>query len=103
MFSSISLTTIRLNKLELLLIILIPIVIWIASIYMLAGWEKFNKFFIINGILIIAYVGFLIYGKSILGHDEYGLGLLNRLSICLLIHVLIVFVFAVVKNRQLKK
>ncbi|WP_299212656.1 hypothetical protein [uncultured Aquimarina sp.] len=88
---------------ELLLIILVPIVIWIASIYMLSGWEKFNKFFIINGILIIAYVGFLIYGKSIWEHDEYGLGFLFRLAICLLTHVLIVFVFAVVKNRQLKK
>lgn len=87
---------------ELLLIILIPIVLWIASIYMLSGWEKFNTFFIANGILIIAYVGFLIYGKSIWGHDEYGLGFLSRLAICLLTHVLIVFIFAVVKNRQLK-
>jgi hypothetical protein len=88
---------------EILLIILVPIIIWIASIYMLSGWEKFNKFFIANGILIIVYVGFLIYGKSIWGHDEYGLGFLFRLAFCLLTHVLIVFVFAVVKNRQLKK
>ncbi len=87
----------------ILLIILIPIAIWIASIYMLSGWEKFNKFFITNGILIIAYVGFLNYGKSIWGHDEYGLGFLVRLAICLLTHVLIVFAFAVIKNRQLKK
>ena len=88
---------------EILLIILVPIIIWIASMNMLSGWEKFNKFFIANGILIIAYVGFLIYGKSIWGHDEYGLGFLFRLAICLLTHVLIVFVFAIVKNRQLKK
>ncbi|WP_299137097.1 hypothetical protein [uncultured Tenacibaculum sp.] len=88
---------------EILLIILVPIIIWIISIYMLSGWERLNKFFIANGILIIAYVGFLIYGNSIGGHDEYGLGLLFRLAICLLTHVLIVFVFAVVKNRQLKK
>ena len=88
---------------EILLIILVPIIIWIASIYMLLGWGKFDKFFIANGILIIAYVGFLIYGKSIWGHDEYGLGFLFRLAICLLTHVLIIFVFAVVKNRQLKK
>jgi len=86
-----------------ILIILVPISIWIVSIYMLSGWEKFNTFFIVNAILIIAYTGFLIYGKSIWGHDEYGLGFLARLAICLLTHVLIVFVFAVVKNRQLKK
>jgi len=88
---------------EILLIILVPIIIWISSIYMLLGWEKFNKFFIANAILIIAYVGFLIYEKSIWGHDEYGLGFLFRLAICLLTHVLIVFVFAIFKSRQLKK
>ena len=88
---------------KIILIILVPIIIWIASIYMLSGWEKFNKFFIVNGILIIAYVGFLIYGKSFWGHDEYGLGFLFRLGLCLLTHVLIVFVFAIIKSRQLKK
>ncbi|SHJ45480.1 hypothetical protein [Pseudozobellia thermophila] len=88
---------------ELLLIILIPIIIWIASIYMLTGWDKFNVFFIANGILISVYVCALIFGKSIWPHDEYGLGFLYRLAICLLSHVLIVFVFAIIKNRQLKK
>ena len=88
---------------EILLIILIPIIIWIASIYMLSDWDKLNRFFIANGILIVAYIGILIYGKSIWPHDEYGLGFLYRLAICLLSHVLIVFVFAIIKNRQLKK
>ena len=88
---------------EILLIILIPVIIWITSIYMLSNWNKFNNFFIANGILIVAYVGILIYRKSIWGHDEYGLGFLYRLAICLLSHVLLVFVFAIIKNRQLKK
>ncbi|RZS91999.1 hypothetical protein EV197_3107 [Aquimarina brevivitae] len=88
---------------EILIIIFIPIIIWIVSIYLLLGWDKFNNFFIINGILVIAYVGLLVCGKSIWDHDEYGLGFLFRLAICLLTHVLIVFVFAVFKNRQLKK
>ncbi len=88
---------------EILLIILISLILWISSIYMLSDWNKFKAFFVANGILIAAYVLFLIYGKSIWGHDEYGLGFLFRLAICLMTHVLIVFVFAIVKNRQLKK
>lgn len=85
-----------------LLIIIIPIIILAASIYMLYDWKNFTKFFIANGILIVGYVGFLIYGKFIWGHNEYGLGFLFRLTLGLLAHVLIVFVFALIKNRQLK-
>ena len=88
---------------EILLIILVPLILWISSIYMLSEWNKFKIFFVTNGILIVAYVLVLIYGKSIWGHDEYGLGFLYRLVVCLLAHVLIVFVFAIIKNRQMKK
>jgi len=88
---------------ELLLIPLTVIVFWFASIYMLLSWDKFNKFLLANTILVIAYVGLLIFGKSFWGHDEYGLEFLFRLAVCLLIHVLIVFVFAITKYRQLKK
>ncbi|AXT59290.1 hypothetical protein D1816_02645 [Aquimarina sp. AD10] len=88
---------------EILLIILVPLILWISSIYMLSDWNKFKSFFVTNGILIIAYVLFLICGKSIWEHDEYGLGFLFRLAVSLLVHVLIVFVFAIIKNRQLKK
>lgn len=87
---------------ELLLTISV-IIIWISSIYMLLKWDKFNSFFIANGILLIIYTGILIYFKSIWGQDGYGLGLLFRIIKCLMIHVLIVFVFAIIKNRQLKK
>jgi hypothetical protein len=89
---------------EILLILFIPIIMWIASIYLLSDWSKFKPFFIANAFLLITYVGIIIYGKTnIWEHDEYGLGMLFRLSICLLTHVLIVFVFAVIKYRQLKK
>jgi hypothetical protein len=88
---------------EILLIILIPIILWISSIYMLSNWVKFKVFFIANGILIITYVGILIYWKSLWRNDAYGLGLLFRLAVCLLTHVLIVFIFALIKRQQLKK
>jgi len=89
---------------ELLLIIQIPIIIWIASIYMLSDWNKFKLFFIANAISVFTYIGIIIYGKTtIWEHDEYGLGMLFRLSICLMSHVLIVFIFAIFKRRQLKK
>jgi len=87
----------------ILMSIVIVIIIWFASIYMLSGWEKFKTFFIANGVLIIGYVGFLVFGNAIWGHDEYGLGFLFRLPAFLLTHVLVVFVFAVIKYRQLKK
>ena len=70
---------------------------------MLSNWVKFNKFLIENGILIIVYVGILIYRKSIWGHDEYGLAFLFRLAICLFTRLLIVLNLVVVKIRQLKK
>ena len=88
---------------ELLLILLVPMVLWIWSIYLLSNWDKFRVFFIANGILIIAYVAFLIYGKSIWGHDEYGLGFLLRLATFLLSHVVIVFIFALIKKQRLKE
>lgn len=67
---------------------------------MLLDWGGFLKFFIANGILVLAYVGILIYGKSIWEHDEYGLGFLVRLGVCLNTHVLIVFIFAIFKNKS---
>ena len=88
---------------EIILIIFIPIILWISSIYMLSDWDKFRSFFIANGILVIAYVVFLFYVKSLWKQDAYGLGMLYRLSICLMSHVLIVFVYAIFKRRYLKK
>jgi len=88
---------------EIILLIFMPIILWISSIYLLSDWDKFWAFFIANGILIIAYVVFLIFVKSIWRQDAYGLGMLYRLSICLLSHVLIVFVFTIFKRRHLKK
>ncbi|MEE9361250.1 MAG: hypothetical protein V3U92_01480 [Cellulophaga sp.] len=88
---------------EFLLLFLVPITLWIASVYMLSDWNKFKSFFIVNAFLLITYVGIIIYGKNIIWkHDEYGLGMLLRLSICLISHVLIVFIFAIFKRRKLK-
>lgn len=93
----------KLMTIPILLLILVPLILWVSSMYMLSDWNKFIPFFIANGILIVGYVLFLIYGKSIGGHDEYGLGFFFRLVVCLLTHVLVVFIFAIIKNRQLRK
>ena len=91
------------EDLLILLIILIPIILWISSAYMLSNWIKFKLFFISNALLVITYVGIIIYGKTaIWEHDEYGLGMLFRLAFCLIFHVLIVFIFALFKRRQIK-
>lgn len=84
------------------LILIIPVILWISSIYLLLSWNKFVIFFVLNGLILVAYVWILNFGKSIFGHDEYGLGFLLRLIFCLLLHVLIVFVFAIIKHRRLK-
>jgi len=89
---------------EILLVIFIPIILWIASIYMLYEWRKFKPFFIANAILLIVYLTIIIYGNSTFWKpDVYGLGMLFRLSVCLISHVLIVFVFAIIKRQKLKK
>ncbi|GGG47377.1 hypothetical protein GCM10010976_18480 [Bizionia arctica] len=91
------------EALLILLIILIPIILWISSAYMLSNWIKFKIFFIANALLVITYVGIIIYGKTVIWeHDEYGLGMLFRLAFCLISHVLIVFIFALFKRRQIK-
>ena len=90
---------------EIIFIIIITLALWLSSIYMLSDWNKFKTFSLFNGILIVTYLGFLIYSKEIAiwGHDEYGLGLLFRSAICLFTHILIVFVFALIKRQQHKK
>jgi len=88
---------------EIIAIILIPIALWLSSMYLLKDWNKFATFFGANLILIVIYTAFLIYGKSIWGHDEYGLGFLSRLVVCLLSHVVIVLIFALFKRRHLKR
>ena len=85
---------------EIILTFLTIIILWFSSIYMLSNWKGFKNFLFINGILIIAYVVFITNEKNIFGHDEYGLGLIYRLSLCLLSHVIIVFLFALFKKMK---
>lgn len=87
---------------EIILLVTLLLCLWLSSIYMLSGWKKFKYFFVTNLILITIYWSVLIYGTSIWGHDEYGLGFMYRLSICILIHVISVFIFALIKRKQLK-
>ena len=85
----------------ILLLILIPLITWIASVYLLAKWTKFKYFFLINLIILITYLGVLILGKNIFWDtDPYGLGILFRLAICIISHIFIVFIFALFKRKK---
>jgi len=88
---------------EVILIIYTLIIIWIASIFMLSDWRKLKLFFTANAFLLITYVGIIIYGNSTFWEpDAYGLGMIFRLSICLISHVLLVFIFAIIKRQKIK-
>lgn len=84
-------------------LLLIPIFLWILSIYMLRRWSKSKLFFIVNGIVLATYLIILTYGKSMWGHDEYGLGLIFWLLFCVWTHILIVFAFSFFQRQRIDR
>lgn len=87
-----------------LLILGVGLVLWILSIYLVRKWKYFWAFFAINFAILAIYTTYTIYGNlDFLGHDEYGLGRLMMLFAIPLVHVLIVFILAMVINYRLKK
>jgi len=88
---------------EIALILMIPLGLWIISLYWLSKWAKFWTFFLINLVLLISYMTWLTKSElNFLGHDEYGLGRLFLIVGVVLGHVIAGFVFAIFKHRQLK-
>jgi hypothetical protein len=88
---------------EITLIILIPLALWMISLYWLYSWSKFWMFFGINLMLFIAYMTWLGQSElTFLGHDEYGIRQMFLIAIILFGHVIAGFIFAIIKRRQLK-
>lgn len=92
----------NLKKMEIALIILIPLGLWMISLYWLSRWTKFRTFFIINLIILIGYLTWLTQSKlDFLGTDPYGLGQLFLIASVILGHIIAGFIFAFFKRRQI--
>lgn len=87
---------------DILLIIMIPFVLWIISLYWLSRWTKFWAFFIFNFILLMGYTAFLSISKlEIIGTDPYGLRRLIFIAIVIIGHIISEFIFALLKRKQI--
>ena len=88
----------------LFLIFIVPGILWYISISLLSKWKYFKQFFVVNGILVLAYSLYLIYGNlPFIGHDEYGLQRMGYIIIVPIIHVAIGFFTALVIRWKSKK
>ena len=88
---------------EIALVMMIPLGLWVLSLYWLSSWTKFWLFFIINLILLISYVIWLAHFKlDFLGTDPYGLGQIFLIATIIAGHVLAGFIFAFFKRRHLR-
>ena len=88
---------------EIALILMIPIGLWMLSLYWLSKWAKFWTFFLINLVLVFLYMTWLTQSElKFLGHDEYGLGRLFLIVEVLIGHIIAGFIFVIFKRRQLK-
>ena len=87
------------------LILLLPVlglISWIASLYLVRRWEHFWFYFWINFIVLIAYSVYILNTDlSFLGHDEYGLGRLSMLIALPICHAIIGFLIAIVVNTKI--
>jgi hypothetical protein len=82
---------------------MIPLGLWIISVYWLSIWTKFWTFFVVNLIILVGYLTWLTQSElDFLGTDPYGLGQLFLIVSVVLGHVLSGFLFAFFKRRQLK-
>ncbi len=87
-----------------ILILIVIILLCLMSIYLLRKWQRFWLFIGVNLLILLAYTIYLIYGKlSFLGSDEHSLGRLSLFITVPIVHVVITFVFALVKHFQMKK
>ena len=88
------------NFLLLTVALLVPI-LWIWTVLILLNWRYFNPFFLLNAVLIVGYLyAFLTGIVGFFGHNEYGLGRIMAVIILLVSHVVLAFLFAIVRRRS---
>lgn len=87
------------------LILLLPVLglaSWIASLYLVRRWEHFWFYFGINFIVLIAYSIYILNADlSFLGHDEYGLGRLSMLIALPICHAILGLLITIVVHRKI--
>lgn len=87
-----------------LLIFLVPGALWITSLALLSKWKFFKLFFVLNAILVIAYLLYLIYGNPpFIGHDEYGLQRFGYVVFVPMVHIVLNFFLALIIRWRYKK
>ena len=66
-----------------------------ASVYLISKWTKLKNFFLINLIILIAYISITILGKDVFWDSEpYSLGIFFRIVGGTIAHILLAFIFA---------
>ena len=85
-----------------ILTIVVAGILWIISIRLLLKWKHFRLFLVINGILVLTYSYYLMYGSpSLIGHDEYGLQRVFYLLLFPILHIVVCFFIALGIRKQL--
>ncbi len=81
---------------------MIPLGLWMISLYWLSRWTKYWTFFLINLLLLFSYMTWLTQSKLDFLGDPYGLGQFFLIPIIIIGHILAGFIFAFFKRRQLR-
>jgi len=90
---------------ELILIVVLPIIFGGISIHLLSKWKLRENFIFINLVLMIIYIIAILYFNYNKGNSDPFRGISNIIMIFVFIisHSILALIFAIIKNRQLKK
>ncbi len=81
---------------------LLPLV-WAYSIYLVIKTPYFKWFVIINIlVLLLSWISFQFYSKTLFGHDEYGLGPNVSNAIVALIQIIVAYIFQCISKRSIE-
>src|SRR5688572_13098114 len=86
--------------------VLISPVLWFLSLYFLRGWGSFKKFFIINTLVLFAYLIIILNGNFIdFPEDVFGMKRLFFATASMMAHIILGFVFSFaiyLKQKRIK-
>ena len=84
-------------------VILSP-VLWLLSLYFLRNWGKFKKFFIINTLVLFAYLIIILNGNlTDFPEDEFGMKRLFFATASMMAHIILGFVFSMAVYLRQKR
>jgi len=89
---------------ELFIIIFPFLILWGLSLNWLYSWKRFWIFFVVNTIVTFSYLFYLNNSRlEYIGHDEYGLRRGGLILLVLFLHVLSVFIFALIRKIKSRR